>query len=343
MADEGTGLIITDTSYAGEFASYFWLPATYALDTVDKGIVHVVDGIKKSHTIGRMDLTKPFQRRKATPTPGGTKMTVSARKLTPEDVMVYNEFNPRDFEIHWLSQELADTLLAAELPRTASNYMMQIALDRIAEGIENMIWMGSKDYTADPESDDPNGQLIFFDGFLKLMVNDAAIKTVASPFVLTAAASDGSHYNIGDAFNALLQLAATNKKALISKATKYKRMRYLVSVNTQLIYEDYLTKQDFKNNDTTEAGINKYKGYEVVSLAGMPDNTVIFCEALPDPSSNLYLGMNSTSDETTLQLERLQANSELFFLKGLMKFAVQYGWSEEIFLFTTLTAANFTV
>jgi hypothetical protein len=51
--------------------------------------------------------------------------------------------------------------------------------------------------------------------------------------------------------------------------------------------------------------------------------------------------MNSTEDNN-LQLMRLQNNSEMFFLKGLMKFAVQYGFSEQLFLYTTLTAAAFT-
>ena len=52
--------------------------------------------------------------------------------------------------------------------------------------------------------------------------------------------------------------------------------------------------------------------------------------------------MNSTEDNN-LQLMRLQNNSELFFLKGLMKFDVQYGFSEQVFLYTTLTTASFNV
>jgi hypothetical protein len=39
---------------------------------------------------------------------------------------------------------------------------------------------------------------------------------------------------------------------------------------------------------------------------------------------------------------RLQNNSELFFLKGLMKFDVQYGFSDQVFLYTTLNAGVFS-
>lgn len=333
-------LVISDTAYAGTFASYFWLPATFGMDTIQKGAVYVQDGIKKSHTIGRVDFANPLQPRTATPTSGGT-YTIDGRSLTPLDIMFYTEFNPRDFEQHWLAEQLSPTLLARELPVTAENYMLQMGLNRALEQIENAIWMGSTTYTA-AAGTAGNGQLKFFDGFLKKMVNDSAISQVASPLPLSAAASSGSVYNIVDAMNALLVLAATNKKALLSRPTRYERLKFFVSINTEQIYQTYITTSlTFKGVNTTDRGINKFKGYEIVPLAGMPDDTILFCEGLDDTSSNLYVGMNSTEDNN-LQLQRLQANSELFFLKGLMKYDVQYGFSEQIFLFTTLTTGSFT-
>ncbi len=334
-------LVINDTAYAGTFASYFWLPATFTMDTLQKGVAYVQDGIKKSHTIGRVDFANPLQERVATPNSSGD-FTVDGRTLTPADMMLYTEFNPRDFEQHWLAEQLSPTLLARELPVTVENYMMQMGLNRAFEQIENGIWMGSTTYTA-VAGTAGNGQLKFFDGFMKKMVADAAVLKVASPLPLSAAASSGSVYNIVDAFNALLVLAATNKKALLSKASRYKRLKFLISVNTEQIYQTYLTTSlTFKGVNTTDQGINKFKGYEIVPLAGIPDNTIIFTEALDDTSSNLYIGMNSTEDNT-LQLQRLQANSELFFLKGLMKYDVQYGFSDQVFLFTTLTTPDFSV
>lgn len=334
-------LIINDTTYAGTFASYFWLPATFEMDTVQKGIVYVQDGIKKQHTIGRVDFANPLQARQATPTSSGS-FTVDGRVLSPNDLMLYTEFNPRDFEAHWLAEALSPTLLARELPNTAENYMMQIGLNRAFEQLETGLWMGSTSYTAQAGTAG-NGQLKFFDGFLKKMINDAAVLKVSNPFPLTTAASDGSTvYNIVDAFNALLSLAASNKKALLSRAKRYERMKFLVSVATEQIYHTFLTTTlTFKGVNTTERGINKFKGYDVVPIAGMADNTIVFCEALADTTSNLYVGLNSAEDNN-LQLARLQPNSEMFFLKGLMKYDVQYGFSEQVFVFTTLTSGTFT-
>lgn len=333
-------LVINDTSYAGTFASYFWLPATFEMDTIKKGAVYVQDGIKKSHTIGRIDFANPLQPRTATPVTGGT-FTIDGRVLSPLDVMLYTEFNPRDFEQHWLAEQLSPTLLARELPVTAENYMLQLALNRAMEQLEIGLWMASTTYTAAPGSTG-NGQLVFFDGFLKKMVNDAAVLKVASPLPLSAAVSGGGVYNIVDAMNALIALCATNKKALLARANRYNRLKFFVSINTEQIYQTFLTTSlTFKGINTTDKGINKFKGYEIVPLAGMPDDTIVLTEGMDDTGSNLYVGMNSQEDNN-LQLSRLQANSELFFLKGLMKYDVQYGFSDQIFLFTTLTSGSFT-
>ena len=333
-------LQINDTSYAGTFASAFWLPATFGMDTVQKGAVFVQDGIKKSHTIGRMDFTQPLQTRAATPTSGGT-FTVDGRVLTPKDMMLYTEFNPRDYEAHWMAEQLSPRILDRSLPITAENYMMQVALNRTFEPIESGIWMGSTTYTATPGSTG-NGQICFFDGFFKKFLNDTHIHKVASPLPLSEDVSSGSVYNIADAMDALLKSAATNKKALLSRASRYERLKFYMSIDSEQIWQTFITtSQTFKGVNTTDRGINRYKGYEIVPLAGFPDDSILFCEGLPDTSSNLYLGMNSTEDNN-LQLMRLQNNSELFFLKGLMKYDVQYGFSEEIFLFTTLTTSAFT-
>lgn len=325
-------LTISDTTYAGTFASYFWIPATFAMDTIQKGVIYVQDGIKKKHTIGRIDFSNPLQPREATPTSQGT-FTVSGRVLEPADIMVYSEFNPRDYEQHWLAEQLSPTLLARELPVTAENYMLQIALKRALEQLETGIWQGSTDYSSLTVSDE-RYQLQFFDGFIKKMVNDSAVLAVATPVTLTSS-------NILSKMDDCISKMATSKKALLASPKRYDRLKFLVSVNTEQLYLTALTTGlTFKGNTTNERGTKPYKGYEVVALAGMPDDTIVFCEAIMDVTSNLYVGMNSTEDNQ-LQLQRLQNNSELFFVKGLMKYDVQYGFSDQVVLYTTLVAADF--
>jgi len=334
-------LVISDTSYAGTFASYFWLPATFGMDTLQKGGVYVQDGIKKKHTIGRVDFANPMQPRAATPTSSGT-FTVDGRVLEPQDLMVYVEFNPRDYEQHWLAEQLSPTLLARELPVTAENYMMQIGLERAFEQIELGLWMGSTTYSATPGTAG-NGQICFFDGFLKKMIADSGVLKVTSPYPLISTASVGStSTNILEAMDKLITLCAVNKKALLSRPNRFKRLKFFMSIASEQLYQGASINLTFKGQTTQAGETQPYKGFQVIGLAGLPDNTILFVEGLDDVSSNLYVGMNSTEDNN-LQLQRLQNNSELFFLKGLMKFDVQYGFSEQVFLYTTLTSGSFTV
>ncbi len=329
-------LVVNDTTYAGTFAPYFILPALFGMDTYNKGMVYFKDGIKKKHTIGKLDFSRPLQPRQATPTQSGGDITIDGNVLDPQDIMVYQEFNPRDLEAHWTAEDLSATLLTRQLPPTVENYVSLLIVGRAFEQYENGIWMGSTNYKNNVNVPDTDAryQLQFFDGFMKRFVNDSAVYKTAGAVQLTSG-------NIGDALLDLYTTTAKNNKALLSNASKYTRLKFMVSIETALIYEDFLTTQPYKNNDTTENGIMKYKGFEVVPLAGLSNDTIVFTEGMASVEGNLWLGMNSILDEN-FQLARLFANSELFFYKMLMKMDVNYGFANKVFVYTTLVAGDFT-
>ena len=344
------GLIINDKQYPGDVASYFILPATFGMNTVTKGCVYVKDGISKKHTIDKLNIVRPFQSRKATPTSTsvdgkGTNITIDARTIIPEDIMLYCEFNPRLFEDAWLAVEQMKehpALLARELPLTAESYIMQLAIRRAFEQVELGMWQGSKDYTAE-EGTDGNGQLKYFDGFLKKMIADSDVKKVSSPLPLVATASVAqTSTNILEAFNSLISLATTNNLALFADVNRFNKIKFLVSIEDEQLYQQASINITFKGQVTQSGETQPWKGYQVIGLAGIPKDTIVFTIATDDYESNLWLGMNSILD-MNLMLGRLLPNSEMFFIKGLMKFDVQYGYSDKSFLYTTLTAGSFTV
>lgn len=334
-------LVINDTSYAGTVAPYFVLPALFNFDSVLKKAVYLKDGIKKRHTIPTMDFSGPLQPRVSTPTGSGGNLTIDARVLEPEDVMAYQEMNPRNFEVHWDAEDLSQTLLARQLPATAENYIMLLLLGRSFEQFEVMIWQGSKQYQnnvnvpqfSSPGVPNPYYQIQFIDGYIKRMLNDSAVHAI-SPVTITAA-------NIVSAvFLPLYQSVVQNNKGMIANDPTRTKMKFLVSYNTKALWEQYLTTQPFKGNDPTKAGVDAYLNWEIMPLAGIPDDTVVFTESMSNPNGNLWVGMNSVSDENFM-LQRLFPNSELFFFKMLMKLDVNYGRSEKVFMMTTLTTASF--
>jgi hypothetical protein len=330
-------LQINDVSYAGKFASQYWTPAFYGMDTLKKGVVNVIDNIKKKINIGNIDFAGGLQPRQATPsTPLGT-WTVDKKYLEPKDAMLYSIFNPRDLEAHWESENLSELLLERQLPANFESYVIYTMMSRTFEKMEAGWWMSSTAYQAITDTTDPRYYLQFFDGYLKQLVSDATVLAVPTPTTIT-------NSTIGSVLDSLISEVTTYKKALITNTSKYQRMKFIMSPLTELLYNEYLTTGTvYKGTDYSAVGTPRWKGYEVVSLAGFPDNTVIFCEALPNFDGAFHIGLNSASDENTLQLARTRAMDETFFVKALMKMDVQYKYGNEIGLYTTLTAADFNL
>jgi hypothetical protein len=75
-------------------------------------------------------------------------------------------------------------------------------------------------------------------------------------------------------------------------------------------------------------GVPTFRGLPLVKIADFPANTYIMARGMATPESNLWVGMNSV-DDAMLEVKPLQANSELWFIKMLMKVDVQIGWNSE--------------
>lgn len=304
-------LQIQDVSYAGEAASSFIVRSVVGNEIVAGGHAYVKDGIVKEFTIPRLKVDGIIQDRKATPdSPQGTA-TVDGRKLIPADYMLYDEFNPRDFEDHWQATLLNPTLIDRRLPVTTESIIIQEYLKRHNEWLGKAIMVGDKRLTSN---------LKYFDGLITRATGDSDVPKVASPVVIT-----------------LENIASCFRKTLngVAAAVLYNpSLKFFVSYKTAQLWEEAQQNPAYlKGVDMTLAGINKFSGRTIVPLFGMPDNTILLGKGTADMTSNLWVGMNSTQD-ATVEFKKLQANSELYFIKMLMKVDTNYGFGEELSLYT---------
>ena len=199
-------LVINDVSYAGEAASYMITRAVVGADTIEKGCINVQDGIKKKFTIPRVEVSGMFQKRKATPTSQGTH-TVDSSVLTTQDIMLYTEFNPRDYEAHWFATQLNTKLIDEQLPATAEAFTMMQVMRRSNEFFENHIWRGRIQYDTDGSAVDPTSKgevagasaYYFFDGIIKKALDNASTIQVSSTATLVSGTAGGGEENIGTA------------------------------------------------------------------------------------------------------------------------------------------------
>jgi len=308
------GFVISDTTYAGEAASTFIVKAITGNETVQGGHVYVKDGIKKKFTIPRWDADYEdfVQDRAATPVSKGT-MTVDGHVLTPADYMIYTEFNPRDYEAHWFATQLNPTIIDRTLPATVESVVIQEVLKRHDRYLNKALWNSSTALTTIYK---------YWNGFIKNAqnANSGSDQTavVSSPIALTAVNIAGE----------LLR-----GWTLIPNALKYdKNMKIFMSYATYDLYMQYQIAQTYKGRDITMDGVSMFKGREIVKINDLPDNFYFIAKGMPTPESNLWVGMNST-DDAKLELQRVQNNSELWFIKMLMKVDVQIGWNSETVLY----------
>lgn len=306
-------LTINDTTYAGTVASSFAVSAITGADTVDGGHVMLMDDVRKTFTIPTMEVAEDIiQPRSATPTGGGTS-TIGSATLTPQDFMVYLEFNPRDLEQHWQAAQLSTTLLDRQLPPTVESFVVMRTLQRLKNVIEKQIWQGNSTLN-------DGSSLSYYDGLIRRLSTSADTIIPSGVAALTAG-------NIIASMESVYQ-------ALPSALIYNPDVKFFVSYKTMQLYRTAQVAQTYKGIDPTVAGVPQYAGKKVVALAGVPNNTIVAAIGKTDFDSNLWVGYNSMSDENNIQLARLQANSEMYFLKMLLKMDTQVVFPSQAVLWT---------
>lgn len=308
------GFVISDTTYAGEAASTFIVKAITGNETVQGGHVYVKDGIKKKFTIPRWDADYEdfVQDRMATPISKGT-MNVDGHTLQPADYMIYTEFNPRDYEAHWFATMLTPTLIDRTLPATVESIVVQEVLKRHDRYLNKALWNSSTANTT--------GIYKYYNGFIK----NAQNANIGSDATQTVTGTTLSAANI----QAEMQKGFDKLPA----ALRYDNsVKFFMGYAAWDLYMQSQINQTYKGVDITNVGIATFRGHPVVKINDLPDNFYFVAKGLPTPESNLWVGMNSV-DDAKLELRPVQNNSELWFIKMLMKVDVQIGWNSETVLY----------
>ncbi len=325
-------LSIQDTVYAGEAETGFFLTRPVVeMDTFQKGCINVKDGIRKQHTIDRLEVSNFIQDRQAVPTSAGS-IVIDYKQLIPNYFNIYMEFNPNSFTQNWFAIELQEALLNRGLPPTAENFILYQLLKRTNQYTEYAIWQSRLAYNpnlASPQTVPAaltaatlNNNFYYFDGLIEKALQDVNTITIAGAVALT-------YTNIRAQFEAAIEAVP---QALLNKYGKM-GLRFLVSYKDQLKYSRALREDTFKNENTTESSVEKWAGYDVTPLAGLPENVFFLCLANPDPQSgNAWMGINSKED-AKVELRPLQNNAELWFVKGMMSADVNWAFTDQLVMY----------
>jgi hypothetical protein len=329
---------VITSGYSGQVLEAFVTKAVVGNDTVDKGLVYLKSGIKSKYAIPRLGLGNIIQDRKSTPvspTDGKGDFKFDERSLEPQDFMVYTEFNPRDLEKYWEFAASDGKLVFRKLDAKAQVAMVGEIMKAVNEYVGKALWMGRKtggtSINKGGIATNPNelgtGDYNKFDGFLYKFLDN--IKNgVAGDKVKLAG---NSAITTGD--EAIAALNATFKA--IPKALRGRSdLRIVMDYDTWDLYDEYLINLPNKGRDFAGTNSERFRGIPIVVVNGAPDQTIVAGIFGANIRSNFWVGVDYVEDVDTLQVDKLQANSELYFFKMLMKMDVQVAQPSEIVLHT---------
>ena len=289
--------------------------------TVDGGHVHIENNIFKQRSIPRATSDNLIQDRAATPTSQGS-IVYDERVLAPEDIMVYVEFNPNDFRDVWEPFQPQGDFVFSRLSPEVQRAVVELALEGVG-GVDP--YMGSAIWQGDIAGGAPPFDK--FDGFLKKAADDADVIDE----VLAGPVDDG---------NIVANIELVYNAAPVAVRTRESFKIFLSEGNKEHYWNALMSKASSDANpfhDVAQSGPLTYKGKRVVSLVGLTDDNIVATHSSPGRDSNLYLGLAGpgANNEEVVKIERLQANSELWFIKVLWGADTQIKWGQELVLGST--------
>lgn len=336
-------------TYSGEVHEDLLAYLSSTNDAFREGLIHIKPGVQMKYVLPHMFLGSIIQDNVATPTStqgqggnnGENQYTFSERYLEPQGMMVYMEFNPRDFESLWKPFQPDGQLVFRELDPKVQSAMLRALIDRKNEYLGDCIWAGRKggvDGTVTVPSNSTQlggvtvaGPMKYFDGALtRCLVNltsSDANEKATGKVVLAGNTELTTGEQVEQALYAMWRQCSKNVR-------KSKDLKFVMGWDAWNLYDQYLSAKNSKYSENTDENKYRFKGKRVVVVNGMPEHTIFLGKFTNTPDSCLWMGVDYATDQESVKVERLQANSELFFFQMRLKVDVNIVLPSEITLWT---------
>ena len=337
-------------TYAGEVLEDLLVYTAQGNDTYREGLIHIKPGVQKKFTLPHVSLGKIIQDNVPTPTSdngkegadGMNQYTFSERYLEPQDFMVYLEFNPRDFEEYWRPFQPTGEPIFRELDPKVQATMLHLLIDRKDEYLGDCIWASKKGGAGTIESDsDENtvvggnteaGPMKYFDGFMARVItnlnSEDANEKATGKVVLAGTTALESGEQVEAALYAMY-------RACPKRLRKSNKLVFVMGWELWDLYDEYLSTKETKYTENADVNKFRFKGKRVVVINGITEQTIALGKFTTGTDSCLWMGVDYATDQESVKVEKLQANSELYFFQMRMKVDVNIVLPSEIVVWTT--------
>ena len=115
---------------------------------------------------------------------------------------------------------------------------------------------------------------------------------------------------------------------------KSKKLKFVMGWDLWDLYDQYLTSKDVKYTENTDQNRRRFKGKQIVVIDGMPESTIFLGRFSKERESCLWMAVDYATDQESVKVAPLQANSELWFFQMRMKIDVNIVLPSEIVCWT---------
>jgi hypothetical protein len=280
-------------------------------EAFEQGSVYVVPGVGKELFIPRLNAADDqLQARVETPTTGNDSLTYDERSIATKFLMWYDTFNPNKWQDAW--EQFFPNGMQVD---TIDNPDIQAAILReilktVGKQLGKLVWQGDIGGSA---------ELDFFDGFVTIATADAGTIKVTPAGAITEA----NVISVLESVEAAIPSSIWSDPEVVFQMNTGDARKYLAAARAL----------DFKGSNISDAMEMRFAGRQIRHTDGMKANSILAVKSTADSTSNLWAGVWANGDEENVKIARLQANSELFFAKVLMKMAVNFANAEEVVIY----------
>jgi hypothetical protein len=260
---------ITST-YEGQAALPFVAPAILSADTLANGYISVLDNVRFKANLRKVDNVTVAARSCEFTTPT-TGIAISDVVLETVQLQVNEQLCNKDLAESWAAEQMRGNY--AGMPGDYANYLGQYVAAKVAANVEQNIWQGNYD----SNGTGAGGAVVTqFTGIMKHVVD----ATPTHENLVTAAfSSTNIATNLATLVGDLPSAIIGDPDAVI----------YMSRKSFQLYYQ-FLAANN--NNPVLAAAVaNSYLGYEIITPAGFPDDTLLLGK-----KDNFYFGTNLLTD-----------------------------------------------
>ena len=281
----------------------------FGSQTMEKNLVQVIPGQRNKTQLNRFyAAVNKITARVATPTTAASALTKDEKTIQAAEIMFYDEFDPKTFNV----DDVFLQSIGSSVSASAATVLLEAIRERVTTlfnyDLDNLLWNG--DTTSGDAWLDP------IDGIVKLIDADATVVNVTPAGAITSA-----------------NVIAVLEAVVAAMPVELRELGNPTIVTTPAVkyaYDEAARGLDYKGANIYEAGIARFGGYEIKTVPVIPANRIFALNASGDDMSEIKVATWADSDRFTVKIDRLQANSDMFFIKVNAEIGVNHLYGKQI-------------